>query len=748
MPTFLRSARTDRTRRRPRGQIVVLFAGSALMFMLLCAAVVDISWYWTNNLRMQRAADAAALAGVVYLPGNVGNAGYIAAAAEATKNGYTNNVNGFTVVALKDPNNDRRLVVTINGPVGTFFARVVGINSWPAQRVARADFVLPVPMGSPQNYFGVSALLGTVNTPSTSHATTAGSSGLDVPTGAPGAAGWSATPSAGNSLVSVVASSGDSTFARTTSSTSQQWGSFGLPTLAANQSITGNVTGLQVTLVGARLSAACASTTNRIGVALSWNGGISWTTISASTQTTNMTTTTPATTTFGSAADTLLWTGHTTWTATQINDLNFQVRLTAVKGCGSGGTDLRVDQIQVQAFFNIDTATTTYTITDDPTQRVIADPLTSAALASQGFWGASITSGGERGNGDRYGPAYNGKPTANPTYDGKGVDYSVEVGALGAVSIYDATFCMTGGNLTGGSYGAGDHYIGTVGPVTTVYTLWDTRGTPYNQADDVQKATSGTLFAGEQQRDHSGSYGDPGASDPDCSTMALSTQGGYWHNKWYPLATGLPAGTYRLNVSTADPGNINTSAENMWSVWATGGATPRVYGGGSMVAYTNLPKGTSSFYLAQIPKEHAGKTMIITLFDPGDVTGGAWLRILSPDGNAYNPATFTYTADSNASTGHTSGSGTCIQTNGGTTTGVSAPPGCLALTSGGTFFQNSVMQISIPLPATYGNVGLTPSGVPNSEAGWWKIEYTVGGGNDTTTWNVSIRGNPVHLILP
>jgi hypothetical protein len=45
----------------------------------------------------------------------------------------------------------------------------------------------------------------------------------------------------------------------------------------------------------------------------------------------------------------------------------------------------------------------------------------------------------------------------------------------------------------------------------------------------------------------------------------------------------------------------------------------------------------------------------------------------------------------------------------------------------------------IPLPTSYG----TPS-LQNS--GWWKIKYTVNGGNDTTTWEVSIRGNPVHLI--
>ncbi|HEY7703133.1 MAG TPA: pilus assembly protein TadG-related protein, partial [Candidatus Limnocylindrales bacterium] len=55
------------TRHRERGQVAVIFGGAIFLFVLLAACVIDLSWYWTNNLRMQRAADAAALAGVVFL---------------------------------------------------------------------------------------------------------------------------------------------------------------------------------------------------------------------------------------------------------------------------------------------------------------------------------------------------------------------------------------------------------------------------------------------------------------------------------------------------------------------------------------------------------------------------------------------------------------------------------------------------------------------------------------------------------
>ena len=39
-----------------------------------------------------------------------------------------------------------------------------------------------------------------------------------------------------------------------------------------------------------------------------------------------------------------------------------------------------------------------------------------------------------------------------------------------------------------------------------------------------------------------------------------------------------------------------------------------------------------------------------------------------------------------------------------------------------------------------------PDGEPHPA--WWETHTTVAGGNDTTTWQVNLRGNPVHLVLP
>jgi hypothetical protein len=176
-------------------------------------------------------------------------------------------------------------------------------------------------------------------------------------------------------------------------------------------------------------------------------------------------------------------------------------------------------------------------------------------------------------------------------------------------------------------------------------------------------------------------------------------------------------------------------------VTASGATTPQVFGAGNMVAYNNVNGGDQLFYLGQIPKVDAGKTLEIDLFDVGDVSCSpgpcsgslATLYVQSPDGNVYSNANFTFAADSMCASS-CSGSGSSI----------------IATTSSGTHpYNDSWLTILVPLPSTYGSVGLTPPG--ETQAGWWKIDYRIAAGvqsNDTTTWRVSVRGNPVHLVVP
>jgi len=52
------------------GQIVVIFALMLTALIGLVGIAIDTTYAWRESLRVQRAADAAALAGVVYMPGD------------------------------------------------------------------------------------------------------------------------------------------------------------------------------------------------------------------------------------------------------------------------------------------------------------------------------------------------------------------------------------------------------------------------------------------------------------------------------------------------------------------------------------------------------------------------------------------------------------------------------------------------------------------------------------------------------
>ena len=715
------TARTDATvtkRKRSRGQILIIFAMSMMVFSGMVALVIDVSWYWANSLRVQRAADAAALAGVVWLPGTPASA-YTTAISEAQKNGYTNGA-GATVTPLKDATNDRRLNVQISTSVGTFFMRVFGINSIPVTRTAKAEFVLPVPMGSPQNYYGVGffeGLTGGVGQ----------TAGPGLPTFASGTSPTNQFTNRANAYTSNN-SYATGTVGTSTTGQTQAYGNFGISVPASN-----TINGIEVRVeANASDPAGC-----QLGIELSNDNGTTWS---------NTTTLVPLT---GSDPAPASWpvvggptnTWGLSWAPADVGNGRLQVRLRAYDPeAATDATNTNAARCNNAAVVSVDALTVTVYSTTARTKSVlpVVDPTTGAVLTPQNIWGAIFTSGGIRENGDRYGPSFLGngaggaKGDPNPNYDPNGYDYTVELSggaSNGIVHLFDPMFCATGDNGHGGSFGAGDHWTDhppsqVVAPVAVTYRLYNMNGTPLDGTDDTLVATlhydPGTRTMG----DFSGDFGTPANNtDPnrqDCSANPA-------HNRWVTLASGLAQGMYRVNVNTTvDSANLNVGAENLFSIHvsATGGKA-RVYGGGRMAAYANMDTATSLFYLAQIEAAHAGKTMVIRLFDPGESSGDAFLRIKSPDGNAYNNVNFTWSSDDGRS-----GSGTQIQTSVG----------------GAAQFNNRLVTITIPLPTTYGSVGLTPPG--ETEPGWWKIEYQMSAANDTTTWEVAINGNPVHLLLP
>ena len=374
----------------------------------------------------------------------------------------------------------------------------------------------------------------------------------------------------------------------------------------------------------------------------------------------------------------------------------------------------------------------------------MGSPLANFGDNSGKFWTVIAAQGSDRGNGDGYAAYYNPKPTLNSDYDADGYMYEINVPAGAGstnVDLYDATFCAVDPTK-----GTGDRWLpwnqSGWPSVSTYYTLWsDPAATPLDFSDDVVVTATGTRFEHERQSDRSAAYRDTSASYPSSPFFALTDcTNTIYHNKWWTLATVTTPGAYRLQITTTMASNPNdqknTSASNKFGVRAVS-AVPAyhasVYGLGRMAIYANIDNGVTNFYLARIDAVHAGKTMVVELFDPGDASGTASIQVMKPTATGYTPATFSYTADSNANSCCRSGTNVTSLT---------------TVSSGTSRYNNSWVTLTIPLPKTY-TAPLPPGEPAGTLGGWWKIAYSYNAtATDSTTWEVSIRGNPVHLVQP
>ena len=80
---------TRSKRRTQRGQVMVLFGLFAILLFVIAGLAVDAGMSYLNSDRAERAAAAAALAGVAYLPGDYPSA-QNAALVESGRNGFVN----------------------------------------------------------------------------------------------------------------------------------------------------------------------------------------------------------------------------------------------------------------------------------------------------------------------------------------------------------------------------------------------------------------------------------------------------------------------------------------------------------------------------------------------------------------------------------------------------------------------------------------------------------------------------------
>lgn len=140
----------DTSNGRERGAVLVWTAGALVLLMGMAAFAVDLGWFYLNASRLQAAADAASLAGVVNLPSDPGGA--------HTKAVTASGANGFPIGAdtsLSDAVlDDNAYEVSLTTSVDTFFLRVLGFDQIDVSRSAVAQYIKPVRLGSPSNTFG------------------------------------------------------------------------------------------------------------------------------------------------------------------------------------------------------------------------------------------------------------------------------------------------------------------------------------------------------------------------------------------------------------------------------------------------------------------------------------------------------------------------------------------------------------------------------------------------------------------
>lgn len=146
--------------RREDGYVLALVALLMLPMVAFTGFAVDLGSWYARAAKIQRASDAAALAGVQELP-NLPRAVAVAKSV-AEQNGFTDGVDGIAIAIKQvsvpgDPS--AKLQVKITDPaVEQFFTKVLRGSDVGIERIGTGQAIRPVAMGSPKNYLGTGDL--------------------------------------------------------------------------------------------------------------------------------------------------------------------------------------------------------------------------------------------------------------------------------------------------------------------------------------------------------------------------------------------------------------------------------------------------------------------------------------------------------------------------------------------------------------------------------------------------------------
>ena len=193
-----------------------------------------------------------------------------------------------------------------------------------------------------------------------------------------------------------------------------------------------------------------------------------------------------------------------------------------------------------------------------------------------------------------------------------------------------------------------------------------------------------------------------------------------------------------ISIASADD-TVGTGGHNRYALqglWGTALGSPAtigVYADGKLPIYVNVPSNgvTTSFYLARITPNYAGKILQLNLWDIGD--GGTPTLTIVPPPDASNPPTScAWTIDGTPLPGATS-----VNISGCSASNMVSGSGDPS--SNG--FNGRLTQVQMTMPSTYTCDQTNPNNC------WFKININFVSGTpaDTTTWSANILGDPVHL---
>jgi len=698
-----------RPRHARRGQVAILFALSLVVFIGALSLGIDLSRLRVEAENAQRAANAAVLAGVVFLPDFPDNAEH-RARQEAVKDGFVDGRNGVSVVSQPDATNPNRLKVTVTEPMSLFFGGVFGLGSKTVSRSATAEYTLPLEMGSPDNVLGYSPF-------PTQLVSSGGTEGYYLEVKGPGD-----LEENGDAYSPYYESYNQNSGTGLTTHTHR----FNPPNPSDEYSNPCN----DPNPPGCTLSGATNNLTHNPQVQLTTNPDRA--ALAKLTGNTNVGYDYVIENPTNSALVVKLFDPYD---EAYYNSDIMSVCSTPANGilCSKapqnesipGGFGHKNIDAKDSTDFGDHATTTEFSIAgpgltaSDPSMPPIGAPpgtdptCVSANCALVNNAGASAFDAGDD-------PAYikchqlsnTNSPTTAP---------SPRATCYKTAQSYSFQFLNYAILHGRGFFRIHVNVVVNNEPTTSDPNTYGTHGNMFGIGVCAEPTPLAPLGTAADPSDGGGAVHDPttGSASWDRSTCASPNTG--------PSCT---------NPSTAQPGQC-----------------VHIFGLGRMCIFNNLGNGTSLIPLGYVPAGYEGRTLHVDLYDVGDSNSGS-IEALTPAGDESHYGNsaptlrnlgfpvalpfYYYVAPSDPNSGYISSFTLNNQSPlqpAGTTLGVS---------SSSHLYNGSWLHMSIPLyDSTYGT---KYADMVTQFGGYWKMLYQVAGGNDTTTWSISVDGSPVHLV--